>query len=52
MVPRERITFGRFSAEGPKTTRMITVGGSILLAIGFFTGQWAALLNSCFGTKF
>jgi hypothetical protein len=52
MAPREKISFGRFSAEGPQTTRFIMIGGAVLLAIGFFTGQWATLLNSCFGTRF
>jgi hypothetical protein len=54
MAPREKLSIGRsgVQAEGPRTSVTLVVGGIILLSIGYFTGHWAALINSCFGFKF
>jgi hypothetical protein len=54
MAPREKLSIGRagVQAEGPRTSVTLVVGGIILLSIGYFTGHWAVLINSCFGFKF
>jgi hypothetical protein len=54
MAPREKISIDSsgVQAEGPMTSVTLVVGGIVLLSIGYFTGHWAALINSCFGFKF
>jgi hypothetical protein len=52
MAQREKLSVGPVRAEGPLTSLTLTLGGIGLIALGFFTGQWTALINACFGWKF
>jgi hypothetical protein len=54
MAQREKISVSKsgVQAEGLITSLTVAVGGIGLLAIGFFTGQWSALINACLGFKF
>jgi hypothetical protein len=54
MPQREKISVSKsgVQAEGVFTSLTVAVGGIGLLAIGFFTGQWSALINACLGFKF
>ena len=51
MAPREKLSIGPLSGEGPRSTAFLMILISAGLFAAFALGQWSALINACFGLR-
>jgi len=51
MAPREKLSIGFLSGEGPRSTAFIMALVTVVGFVAFAMGQWSTLVNACFGLR-